>query len=419
MDTIRPHQRVQRLEAERRRWPHLRGRQRRVDHETRHRACVGRCCLRSGLRRGCGRPWPSPCRLPRVQKRHAPRPPGRLPQEEAKRPLPRPVEQISPETGKRVVAPLARILFATVSRHGGRWYVGLNVHAPNLHRERRHSRSPDRLQVDWVGIDRGLTVFAVAATANGVEVGRFYAPKPLIRRLARLRRASRALSRTAPGSRNRARAARRLSRDHARIVNQRRSFLHETSTQLAKTHGKLAIEDLNVAGLIRNVRLGRAISDAAWTEFSRQLRSKASWLDGELVVCDRWFPSTRSCSRCGTVERPIPLAQRIFRCRICGLVADRDRNAAANLAAWAQASGVVADEAPDRQAGAGSPMPLEGKALAVLVTVQPAPMKGEPTPRRVPGSRTPEKGCVRATHHRCSTRLELRHDRHDQPKTEA
>jgi putative transposase len=119
----------------------------------------------------------------------------------------------------------------------------------------------------------------------------------------------------------------------------------------AKTHGKLAIEDLNVAGLIRNVRLGRAISDAAWTEFSRQLRYEASWLDGEPVVCDRWFPSTRSCSRCGTVERPIPLAQRIFRCRICGLVADRDRNAAANLAAWAQASGVVADEAPDRQAG--------------------------------------------------------------------
>src|SRR5512132_2827821 len=89
-------------------------------------------------------------------------------------------------------------------------------------------------------------------------------PRPLARRLTQLRRASRALSRTAPGSRNRVKAARRLSREHARIVNQRRSFLHATSTQLTKTHGKLVIEDLNVAGLMRNVRLGRAIGDAAW-----------------------------------------------------------------------------------------------------------------------------------------------------------
>jgi putative transposase len=263
----------------------------------------------------------------------------------------RPTEYISPETGQRVVAPLARILFATVSRQGSRWYVSLNVCAPDLHRERRHPQSLDRKQDDWVGIDRGLTAFAVAATANGDEVGRFHAPKPLTRQLPRLRRASRALSRTVPGSRNRAKAARRLSREHARIVNQRRSFLHETSTQLAKTHGSLVIEDLNVAGLLRNFWLGRAIGDAAWAEFGRQLRYKTAWLGGKLAVCDRWFPSTRTCSRCGTVGRPLPLAQRIFGCSACGLVADRDRNAAANLAAWARTAGVAANRTPDRQAG--------------------------------------------------------------------
>jgi IS605 OrfB family transposase len=191
-------------------------------------------------------------------------------------------------------------------------------------------------------------------------------------------------------------------------MNQRRSFLHETSTRLAKTHGKLVIEDLNVAGLIRNVRLGRAIGDAAWAEFARQLRYKAAWLGGELVVCDRWFLSTRRCSRCGTVGGPMPLAQRTFRCDACGFVADRDRNAAANLAAWPKAAGIATNDTPDRQAGAGSPMPLEGKALAViLVTVQPVPTKGEPTPWRMPGSRTPEKGGVRAAHHRCSTRFRI------------
>jgi putative transposase len=262
----------------------------------------------------------------------------------------RPTEHISPETGQRVVAPLARILFATVSRHGNRWFVSLNVCAPDLHMERRHPRSPGNKQAGWVGVDRGLTVFAVAAVVNGDEVGRFHAPKPLTGRLTRLRRASRVLSRTVPGSRNRVKAARRLSREHARIVNQRRSFLHQTSTRLAKTHGKLVIEDLNVAGLMRNVRLSRAIADSAWAEFGRQLRYKTAWLGGELVVCDRWFPSTRRCSRCGTVGRPMPLAQRTFQCGACGLIADRDRNAATNLAAWAQIPGVAA-KTPDRQAG--------------------------------------------------------------------
>jgi putative transposase len=263
----------------------------------------------------------------------------------------RPTDHISPQTGERMVAPLARIMFATVSRHGSRWYVSLNVCAPDLHSERRHPRSPDRKRDDWVGVDRGLNVFAVAAMANGDEVGRFHAPKPLTRQLPRLRRASRALSRTVPGPRNRAEAARRLSRQHARIVNQRRSFSHQTSTRLVKTHGKLVIEDLNVAGLMRNLRLGRTISDAAWAEFGRQLRYKTAWLGGELVVCDRWFPSTRTCSRCGMVGRPMPLAQRIFHCSACGLVADRDRNAAANLAAWPRTAGVAANQTPDRQAG--------------------------------------------------------------------
>jgi putative transposase len=261
-----------------------------------------------------------------------------------------PAGQVHPETGERIFAPRARILFATVSRHGARWYVSLNVHAPDLHPGRCHLRHPAGEHDTWVGIDRGLTVFAVIATADGVEVGRFYGPKPLAKRLGRLRRRSRAMSRTVPGSRNRAKASRRLSREHARIANRRRSFLHQVSTQLAKTHGKLVIEDLNVAGLGRSTRLARAIGDAAWAEFARQLAYKTAWLGGELVTCDRWFPSTRTCSRCRTVERPMPLSERTFHCGACGLVADRDRNAAANLAAWAGTTGQAAP-IPDRQAG--------------------------------------------------------------------
>jgi putative transposase len=263
----------------------------------------------------------------------------------------RPVEHTHPETGERDLTPRAKILFATVSRHGTRWFVSLNVHAPDLHPERRHPIRPVREHGGWVGVDRGLAAFAVAATPDGVEVGRWTAPRPLARRLGRLRRRSRVLSRTTRGSRNRVKAARALSQEHARIVNLRRSFLHEVSSQLAKTHRRLAIEDLAVANLVRNRHLARAVGDAGWAELGRQLRYKAGWFGGELVVCDRWSASTRTCSRCGLIKQQMRLAERVYRCDGCGLVVDRDRNAAANLALWAEAASMAAVLAPDRQAG--------------------------------------------------------------------
>jgi putative transposase len=256
----------------------------------------------------------------------------------------RPVAHHDPDTGQSGVVPRARILFATVSRHGSRWYVSLNVQAPYLHAQRRHRPRPG----GFVGVDRGLAAFAVAATADGTEVGRFRSPKPLQRRMVGLRRRSRAVSRAQPRSRNRAKAARRLSRQHARIADTRRSFLHEVSTQLVQTHDRLCLEDLTVANLMGNRRLARAIGDAAWTELARQLTYKAAWFGAELVVCDRWFASTRTCSRCGTVKQHMRLAERIYCCDACGLAIDRDRNAAANLAAWAEQHHA---QAPDRQAG--------------------------------------------------------------------
>ena len=132
-----------------------------------------------------------------------------------------------------------------------------------------------------------------------------------------------------------------------------------------------------------------------WAEFARQVGYKAAWFGTELVVGDRWFPSTKTCSRCGKVNHELRLAERVFFCHRCGLVIDRDRNAATNLATWAQAAQMRSGPRPAKQA-AGSPMPLEGKALAVaLAMVKPAPMKGEPT--RTPSwceLRTPEKGAA-------------------------
>ena len=260
----------------------------------------------------------------------------------------RPVAHVDPNTGERTVSARAKILFATCSRHGDRWHVSLNVEAPDLHAERHHPSRSDQDHGGWVGLDRGLRAFVVAATADGTEVIRFHAPKPLTRRLGRMRRYSHALSRTQPRSHNHAKATRRLSREHARIAHTRRSFLHEVSSQLVKTHDRLCLENLAVANLRRNKHLARAISDAGWAEFARQLAYKQAWRGGQVLVADRWLASTKTCSRCGLVKKRIGLAERTFGCDRCGLVMDRDRNAAANLAAWAELHHA---RVPDRQAG--------------------------------------------------------------------
>jgi putative transposase len=260
----------------------------------------------------------------------------------------RPVAHLDPDTGQPVEAPRAKILFATISRHGPRWYVSLNVQAPDFHAQRRHPPRPSDDHGGFVGVDRGLVAFAVAATGDGTKVGRFEAPKPLQRGMVGLRRRSHAVSRAQRRSCNRAKAARRLSRQHARIANVRRSFLHEVSSKLVKTHDRLCLEDLTVANLMTNRRLTRAIGDAAWTELARQLAYKAAWFGAELVVCDRWFASTKTCSGCGMVKQQMGLTDRVYCCDGCGLAIDRDRNAAANLAAWAEQHHA---QAPDRQAG--------------------------------------------------------------------
>jgi putative transposase len=260
----------------------------------------------------------------------------------------RPIAQTDPTTGGMVRAPRARILFATVARRGNRWYVSLTVEAPDLHPRTRHPHRPEGDHGGWVGLDRGLAAFAVAATADGREVARFHAPKPLARRLRRLRRRCRVLSRTQLHSRNHAKNAGRLSREYARIADIRRSFLHEVSSQLVKTHDRLCLEDLAVVNLMRNKHLARAIADAGWTELAHQLGYKQAWRGGQLMIADRWLPSTRTCSRCGLVKLRMGLAERVYGCDRCGLTMDRDRNAAANLAAWAERQHA---RVPDRQAG--------------------------------------------------------------------
>jgi len=230
----------------------------------------------------------------------------------------------------------AKICFATVSQHGGRWWVSLNVEAADLHPSHQHPRRPDSDRDGWVGVDRGLSAFLVAARADGTEVARIGdAPKALAAGMRQQRRLAKSLSRKRKGSHNRRDAAARLGRHHRHVANIRRHFLHQVSNEVVKTHDRLVIENLNVAGMLTNHRLARAISDAGWGEFARLVKYKLAWRGGQLVEADRWYPSTKLCAQCGATHTEMTLADRWFTCG-CGYFADRDANAARNLARWGQ-----------------------------------------------------------------------------------
>ena len=151
---------------------------------------------------------------------------------------------------------------------------------------------------------------------------------------ARLKLANQALARTKPGSAGRSKATRRLGKIHARIAGLRTAVLHHISAQLARGYRSVVIEDLNTAGMLANRRLARVISDAAFGELRRQLAYKSDWYGTQLIIAGRWFPSSKTCSRCGTLKQDLTLADRTYTCAACGLVIDRDINAAINLARY-------------------------------------------------------------------------------------
>ncbi|EQD69915.1 transposase, IS605 OrfB family [mine drainage metagenome] len=218
-----------------------------------------------------------------------------------------------------------RVLSVTVRREADRWFVSLAVE-----RER-----PDPVPVlgPVVGVDLGLTSFAVLSDGTRLE-----SPKALASGLACLRRRSKAHARKQRGSRNRAKSGRSLARLHYRIRCRRRDFLHQATTELARTKSAVVVEDLAVANMVRNHSLARAISDAGWSEFRRMLEYKTVWYGSRLVVAPRNFASSKTCSACENVKETLSLSERVYRCEVCGAEVDRDLNAARNLASIAGSS---------------------------------------------------------------------------------
>ncbi|MFF4240060.1 RNA-guided endonuclease InsQ/TnpB family protein [Actinomadura geliboluensis] len=181
-----------------------------------------------------------------------------------------------------------------------------------------------------VGIDLGLTHFAVLSDGRKITSPRF-----LRRAERRLRKAQRALSRKAKGSANRRKAVARVARMHARVSDARRDHHHKLSTQLIRDNQAVYVEDLAVNGLART-RLAKSVHDAGWSQFVSMLEYKAARYGRTLAKVDRWFPSSKLCSACGTVAGSMPLNIRTWKC-VCGTVHDRDANAANNILAAGRA----------------------------------------------------------------------------------
>jgi putative transposase len=164
-------------------------------------------------------------------------------------------------------------------------------------------------------------------------------PRALSQNLRVLARAQRAVARRKPGSKGREESRRQVARVHARITNIRRDTLHKLTSRLACSHGTVVVEQLNVAGMLRNRRLARSIADASFGQINRMLTYKTNWYGSRLHVADRWFASTMTCSACSLVNAKLGLAERTFRCAGCGMVMDRDENAARSLANLVARSG--------------------------------------------------------------------------------
>lgn len=209
----------------------------------------------------------------------------------------------------------------TVSQDAaGRWFVSLLVEDPAVR--------PLAGNGNAVGIDVGLSHLLTLSTGEKVTNPRH---ERLDRR--RLAKAQRELSRKAKGSNNRAKARRKVGRVHARIADRRRDMLHKLTTRLVRENQTLVIEDLTVRNMVKNQKLARAISDAAWTRFRSMLEYKAAWYGRELIAVDRFFPSSKLCSHCGALTERMPLKIRTWTCGRCGTVHDRDVNSANNLLA--------------------------------------------------------------------------------------
>ena len=257
---------------------------------------------------------------------------------------------------KEETAVKGRILSATVRRTVNRWFVSLAVE--------KEMPDPEPVHGPIAGIDLGLTKFLQLSDGTIYD-----SIRPLKKLLSKLQRASKSHSRKQKGSENRKKSAMNLARLHYRIQCMRNDTVHKLTTLLAKTKSAICVESLNIKGMVRNHNLARSIADTSWGEFVKRLEYKCRWYGSALIFAPQNFPSTKMCSRCGQTRESMSLSERVYRCEVCGLIIDRDLNAAINLENYArQVSGITTrssrgSNACREAAQQGSSMKQEGNGI--------------------------------------------------------
>jgi len=216
-------------------------------------------------------------------------------------------------------------IYATISRRDGRWFISMQVE--------EEVPKPESGSISVLGIDFGLKTLAVCSDGTVFEN-----PRALQQEERKLKRLSKELSRRRKGGQNWKKTKRKIQRCHAKIANIRKHALHQVSHHVtAKTKPKtVVLEDLNVSGMLQNRHLSKAVSDVGFYELRRQTEYKARWYGVEVVIADRFYPSSKTCAACGAVKSVLKLSERKYVCEACGAIVDRDLNAALNLAALAE-----------------------------------------------------------------------------------
>ena len=216
------------------------------------------------------------------------------------------------------IQPKGKLMNMTISQSkAGLWYVSMCM-------EVKLEDCPDKEKA--IGIDVGLKHFAI--TSDGEKIDN---PKFLKKSEKKVIRLQRQLSRKEKGSRNRNKARIILAKAHDKVASQRKNFLHQLSTNLTKENGVIAIEDLNIKGMVKNKRLAKSISDVSWSEFFRQLEYKGKWYNSNIIKIGRFEPSSKTCNVCGYYFENMTLADRTLECPNCHNILDRDINAAKNI----------------------------------------------------------------------------------------
>ena len=269
----------------------------------------------------------------------------------------------------------AKVKRMTISQRAGRWYASLTVE-----REDKPVASPPK--GGSVGVDLGVKTLATLSDGTVIKN-----PRYLRKSERKLKKAQQALSGKTKGSNRRAKAKAKVARIHAHVANRRSDAMHKLTTRLTRKYSDISIEDLHVAGMVKNHHLAKSIMDAAFGEFRRQLEYKTTRAGARLHVVDRWYRSSKTCSGCGGVKAKLSLSERTYRCDSCGLVLDRDLNAAINL--------MVAGSAPETLNAHGETVKRSSPSgCATLDSVKCEPSVRESAVRLGAGGR---KGTLQAT----------------------